>query len=853
MSTPTSLREWETALTDHFLRVKDDGNVLPIRHFDITAESLASSCSVDDNKAINDTASAFVEACRSWQTVAALKDGNVNLNVQGTPGFFVFLALTIYVDNAMFDASVESGDFRKKLSALLDPTHRFQQLQGVERMWLKLKDWLDDQAVLGGYRRLAMPQRPPSWTHIGYTKRLSFPTRSDLREGAKVLEHSPDCLDSASTVIRAFQRYRDKPTASIGFQDAFDGFCRSRQKGNRHLGNHPFWTFALRCANSSPAGAVHIDRQVRAQRDEFDDFRFTVSPPSDIGPNAGTLGELLRAYGRCRGLAMAKRGALVFRTTGYGTWHSVADLSECRSTILLACDQRYAAQVTSRRVEIVTSGGWVITSQPMTISKAEDILGSLGIIFEEPDTVAAIGIEDGVRTGGAWLGRSSFLPKVTFEPSNLKIVACEEPGATMPTCSEVPGGGARLQSSEPLQGTFQISAFEHPSQAEPFWSRRMRFERNAIPHADEIKSGDHLQPYPDLQDIVSAGPPDVARALSRETADPAMDDLLEAIYAAGRVGWDEGDLVRLVRRADVGPISPWALLRSLQGAGTIEPRLRSQWKGRVWFLKPPEIEAVGTQSQTLAFITGAICQRQARDFEYVVQEAGGRSFRLNAAGGGRGASMIGCTGVAEATLAERLGWPTVKSPARTRMLMKPAMTMYRPMPSYIASVLEHGAWRTMQKGNDQPPGTVIRHSHPSDADHDIFEVKTSADPIYTISNTAAFVHSAVIQGRALYRVEDDHLVGAQRGIALPTEIALALRRRALRNPGTVDGHHCYRVERGDHHWLASTLGPLLDIKSTRTTDDGMAAASRHRPGRDRVLWDDSRARAPMIPRWGDLR
>lgn len=59
-------------------------------------------------------------------------------------------------------------------------------------------------------------------------------------------------------------------------------------------------------------------------------------------------------------------------------------------------------------------------------------------------------------------------------------------------------------------------------------------------------------------------------------------------HTSGRSGWEEAQIVALLRCAD----DVWILgacCADMREAGIVEPRLRSGWKGRVWTLKKPSI------------------------------------------------------------------------------------------------------------------------------------------------------------------------------------------------------------------------------------------------------------------------
>lgn len=104
---PRSSIDWERALCQHFLLLHD-GDVSPIRSFEITKSTLAETCDgdpVDDAEAAFE---AFRSAFNSKAAVDALEKGVYrSLEAEGLPGCFGYLALTVLLDGLLDEEILE--------------------------------------------------------------------------------------------------------------------------------------------------------------------------------------------------------------------------------------------------------------------------------------------------------------------------------------------------------------------------------------------------------------------------------------------------------------------------------------------------------------------------------------------------------------------------------------------------------------------------------------------------------------------------------------------------------------------------------------------------------------------------
>ncbi len=232
---PTSLSDWEEALTRRFLTTAGEG-VGPIRSFDISPETLALAAGADSSVGGQAIAS-FRKALLAdrWTLYSALEDGAFNRKlVADCPGCFAYLALTIFVDSQLDGDDADGSDqFRPKLAAFLGADRKFSNLSGVASMWRSLRDWLARQAKSGKpFRKLILPD-DDGWVQIGYSLRLSFPSRRDHTFVGNFFDQHPGITADERAMLETLRNLVDRSSASPGLHDAFDEFHRARLSGQR--------------------------------------------------------------------------------------------------------------------------------------------------------------------------------------------------------------------------------------------------------------------------------------------------------------------------------------------------------------------------------------------------------------------------------------------------------------------------------------------------------------------------------------------------------------------------------------------------------------------------------------------
>lgn len=820
---PATLQEWERVLTRTLLRA--DGAVSdPIRSFEITPETLAQHCGLGPEHARGAEA-AFRRALKAdpylhW----SLQNGTARTATAQVPNCMSLLALSLLVDSLLDGAYEGRGQYREKLAQWLGIHRSFMNLSGIATMWEELVEWLDGRIAAGDhFRPLILPDAPKSWTHIGYTRYLSFPTRRDVAVLRKLIERQPRAAEDASTLVLLLDQLIGSSSVSYGMQAAFQDFRKALRAGAATV-DHRFWRLVLRAR----ALTGHAEAPAVTLRMEFDEdggrhYRVTVVGardawrPADIG-SAATIDHLLASPNL--GPA-ARRGVLLFRSSGLAAWTASAEPPVGVGPFHVAVADRHLRLASGTLATFQKSGTWQVTGEPVAGSTLHDILKRLGL-SSSGMTVRTIALADGVHVGRAWLGLPRYLPVVDGAEGEIKVAAA---GGGPSELSCVDGA---LIASGPIHGEFVIG-----DKAER-WSRRASFVTVADVHAQLDGAAYRL---PEQQEWQERSGSAVQNCVSEPAWDDAvyrLQDMLEAVYASARSGVAEGDLVGLVDRA--AGARTWDLLRTLQESTFLEARLRERWRGRTFTLGRPTLTEIEIDGQPGVLVSGALPSRLEADFRQTVEVHGGRPFR-RMPDASFAPPLLGAAGVTATTLASALGWtveplPVLPSGSAASKLIETSVLGE----SYVlASEWDWTAGRFRVGGVAAGPVSLVRIVHPGRRDHDIYRV-TGARRRSFSSRQAAIIDAHRQAGRPLFRLGAAGLERITAEGALPLEIARALRVRALANGGASDGGWTYMAGRRDVGWLRDLLPGLIEGAAVPAADP--ALTYRRGRGARRPLWNE---------------
>lgn len=821
---PSTLREWEYVLTAALLHA-DGTDADAIRSFEITPETLAEHCGLGVEHAPG-AEEAFRRALKAHPYLyGALQNGTPVRPGPQVPNCMSILALSLLVDSLLDGEYASKGQYREKLAQWLGVDRSFTNLSGIATMWGELVAWLDARIEAGErFRRLILPAAPKSWTHIGYTRHLSFPTRRDMAVLRRVIELDPTAAEDAWRLVLLLDQLAHSSSMSFGMNAAFQDFRKALRAGSASV-DHRFWRLVIRAR----ALTGHVEAPASTFQMEFDQdgarhYRVTVAGSGDAllttDVSSAIASKRLQASPNLG--PAARRGILFFRSIGLASWTASGEPPAGPGPFHIAMADRHMRLASGLLPSLGATGVWHVTSQPVDGNALSNMLKSLGLLSAN-NSVRSIGLADGVQVGRSWLGQPRYLPIV--EGAGGKIQVRRVGNVVTPTMTCVDGA---LHANEPIEGDYNIS------DEAGHWLRRESFVSVAEVHAD--LNGAAYDKPPQVEWHTKGGKPTrtFADGTGWDERPYELQDMVEAIYACARSGIGEGDLVPLIGRVAGG--RPWDMLRLLQETTLLDPRLRMRWRGRLFTLGRPTITDIKIAGEPGALVSGMLPIRLELDLRETIALHGGRAFR-RLSPESLAPPILGAAGVIASELATALGWTRNDPPAlpdgtaATRLFETSVLAE-----SYtVASKWDWSAGRFCIDTAASGPVSLVRLIHPGGRDHDIYRVTGTRTRSFT-SRHAAILDAHQQAGRPLFRLEGDRIRRIGSEGALPIEIARALRFRTLTNAGARDGGWEYFVTPEDVRWLNGLLPGVIHGAAGAIADP--ALSYRRGRGARRPVWRD---------------
>ena len=845
---PATYLEWETVLTRHFLSI-GEGDASPLRSFEMTDFTLTEAAGLGF-----ELKERVVEAFRSMladreeSLVRALQHSEYRrYSGDEIPGWFTYLALTMLVEG-MIDPDASGHEFRPKLASFLKLERKFSDLSGINRMWVDLEKWLKDRAQKGlPFRTLELPPVEEWRNQIGYSVRLSFPSRKDKSVVQHFLAENPGILDSPLKFLDRFRRVADGSKSSVYLTSAYRDFSRSYLNRQRALSDHRFWRLAqaisLGRKTSSP-----FELLMEMVRDEDDLWSFVVSDAT-TGRWVGSYATVAQAVAACSAkeghelMRAIDLGVIFFRQTGHARWEAMPILADGLSKVIVGLSQRVAAKVGAKLGPLEKSGDWSL-SGVVPAGTAQDRLGAIVKLPKPDEQIRNVRVFGGVRSLGEWLGRPSFLPSVAADASGLAIAPRGDVNDGTIRCEEKAAGIYAIRSEKPLDGPYVVQPAADEDHASPSWSRSLSFVRDAHVHQSSVMAKG--MPVAEWSDVVTMCDMVAAPVEGWCEIDSRLDDLIEAVYAGGSSAWNEGELVPMIGDVLSGEASPWDVLRGLQEATMLDPYLRPGWKGRTWTLRRPALASLGSSAIGLVVVDGCIGARQTEDFRDAVAAAGGKVFRSQ--GVARWSPpLVGATEVDPTELASRLRWAAgaVDVPGGA-----PTSFVQTPISHEFYAPASHWSWKRRRfvtaRDDESEAVRVARWRNAGDRDHDVYVVVARGKEFRFSSRQAAIVHAHVLRRTAMFDVDDGVIVRSSEEGALPIPIASWLRYRNLANAGTSKRHHyAYPARPEDLTKLLRLLPNIIEADAPQSAVEA-ANFSRRSGGAARLLWSNENMKAARV-------
>lgn len=855
MDLPHSFDAWETRLVRYFLEVGPTGDDSPLRALEVSPATLRLACGAPTGSEQAVEAAFRDTLKRDPHLLPSLRYGSKRARTADLPNCFTYLALTLLIDNQIEGESTDLGDFRQKLLHWLQINENVTNLKGVALMWESLASWLEARIRLGApYRSLTLPVLDNRLTHIGYTRLLSFPSKTDIRLATRFCQEHPDVLRNPQVCVQGFDRFLYYQSTSWGLHNAYEEFCSAWLRGRRALGGLRFWRLMERASAIAgrpglPCTTIDmlfdLDRQPvffassEARPDEGLDRSAKDSGVGEENLAHDTLDAAIDdaevAKSENLGTAAAQ-GLLFFQLIGAGRWRAVPEPISSAFGMHVAFAERHRRRLRDTLGELQACGSWMVTTRAQALEIVQSALKAARLVTVREERIVRPGLSAGVLTQGLWLGRRRFLPRIDSDTDDyvVKAVGSEE----APPVLSIRDG--QCVSTQRIEGAFVIQPARRVDEPEASWRLRLQLVADAFVHPT---LGGARYKLSRLRDWAAGAPAHIEVAagddLLWEAVDTDCEDLLEAVYASGRSGWEEAELITLLRRA-TEVISPWMLLRTLQDAGIVQPRLRKGWKGRAWTLEPVRILEAHSTQEPILIVEGALCARIIAKLRLVVSEMGGRVFRR------QGLSpwsppLIGAVGVEGKVLTDRLGWPFTAAP--TAPLDAPlAMEQTRREGQQHAQA---GQWSWQAKrfieGEAPLDGVPLRRlRHIGGRDHDIYCLGEGDRAQRFLSRTAAVcaAHAKARIPMFVWQAEHGQLAATCRDAGLPDALSTYVRRRMLRNAGPVEGDYRYSASEDLVRWLAERMPGCIGGLPTTAAESVPVLVDRARrsSGRLRVQW-----------------
>lgn len=870
-------QRWEELLTAHYLRSDGPSGASPIRSIDATSEELARAAG-EANLSPSEAVASFLRAFRpSYDAPEVLRGFRRPPASGAVPGFFRYLVLSAHVP-AVAVENAASKDFRVNLGKVLGWPGPLDNVSALPGLWEELHRWCEARRAEGKpFRRLVLPD-PGSWTHIGYSVRLAFPSWRDReRLARRAAEVGSARLAAPRSAIALLKHEIDFGGYSPAMRDAFDDFRSRFQRGERLLSSHRFWRLLNEVTGSPVATAAQgltaqpVLRLIADLDGADGELEFIPTGVQDdegasaryAGPAGLVLPQVARVAGEagsaCREISQAATaGLLLFVERDWGSWH-FQPLTSVRGQAIALARSDVVGRLAHVRAKWTPAGGdWSLSSR-LPPGLVEEAVSAVLRARPAPadDELATVALVGAVRTGLALLGRPTTLPWVRASSSAVMRLEPAAGARGHLRVEERPGnrpfdtGLWALAADGTVGGSWRLLVREADGDEGGEAEVLLRLDEAAVEHVDLAnpdRSPENLEWEPDM--LAAAGGAAVIRPLPAEAGwrgDERLVDLLEAVYAGGRSGWAEADLVPLIRRIlpEADPQAAFDVLHLLQSCGWLEPRLLVQWKGRRWFLRPPRVLVVCGGDGPYALLDGATPLAVRERFRAALAH-GSTDVVERAPCGGWGIPILVGRTDAPSEVASALGVELSEASA----VRAEAAPLCWPQETRSLTNRERasawcwssGAFRARAPAG--PGGVRLeRHVRLRGDDRDVYSVSASDGSLSVFaSRSAAVVEAHRLAGRALFEFEGARLVRTARDGHIPSAAARHLRLVHLTNPGFVrDGSGpprlAYPADRVSAQLVRRWFGPAIGVAAAHKAGPAwVATLARHRSPRDGIAW-----------------
>jgi len=555
------LRSFEAECLERYFL--EPGSMGPIGSVYVADDDLLDIFSVADAA---EARKALLKALPHLTVLRAWFSGEFRPTPGRPPDYVRFLVFLCWMQTTKTRARGDR-DFRELLEKQFGVSFKGADMSGLNPMWEHLQEFLDREHGI----KLVLPKITPH-RQIGRTLRLAFPTWRDRAVFRKLRHVLPDerLLDPLTVANRIFTSRHLIGETMQSFEYNFYTFDAARKRGGREYMETPFWHawYAI------VADQAQQEDLIVAEGNFGEHELFRVSPAGDriaiTSPDEAVkfipkaLGKLVRA------------GFIYLESLGFGKYKATTASSDI---ILMRRSKLRQYSTDQIRSAAGLNSEWVVARIRGLVDGAK-----------LPDsTPQEFGWSNGIRVGGAYLGRTPLAPVVNgplltairVEKNGKPIQMVPHPeGLSLP-----PGVHSGTVTAHVLKQSREVLLVPRANEVGSL--RRLDYDHTREISEDEFHYG--TAPSLDADIEVWAG----------ERVGPC-DELItiaEALYERTARGLAFSEAVEIVLRglsqSTQSVPSEWDILRSFADAGWIEMTLLRHFPARRILQRPLSAECVG--------------------------------------------------------------------------------------------------------------------------------------------------------------------------------------------------------------------------------------------------------------------
>lgn len=463
-------------------------------------------------------------------------------------------------------------DFRELLEKQLGETFKGASMSGLDLMWEHLREFLAREHRI----HLVLPEIHPLYTQIGRTLQMAFPTWRDRVALRKLQQSLPTArLLEPLTAANSVNTSRHLLSGTMqSFEDNFKQFDLARKRGGREYAQTPFWH-----AWYSVVAEKAALEEIEVVEGDFGEYElFQVSPTGNRMPisspdDKDVLKRVPKPIAKMIGAGIA-----FLESLGFGRYRVHASIP---SNILLMRSSKLAkCEPGTLRSSVALNSEWVIAA----------FRGKVAAQTPGVSAKMEFGWHDGIRVGGAYLGRTPLTPLILSPlPTSVSVKISGRPIDLLQTeggLALAPGvysGAAVARSFSASHEVLMVARANELGE-----SRRLAFDLSREIPEDEFHYG--TAPSLSVDTEIWTG----------ERFDPC-DELVtlgEALYVRSTRGLSFSEAGEIVRKAVGGMTeerpSEWDILRSFADAGWLETTFLRHFPVRRILQRPLMAASIGS-------------------------------------------------------------------------------------------------------------------------------------------------------------------------------------------------------------------------------------------------------------------